>query len=278
MSMPGVTASTKVACIIGWPASRSLSPVIHNAGFAAAGLDWIYAAFEVPPAAVGAAIEGVRALGIAGVNVTMPHKAAVIPFLDDLTPAARAAQAVNTIVNDGGRLIGDNTDGAGFVRFLQRDADHTLQGAPVLVLGAGGSARAIAMALGQAGAAVTVAARKPEAAAVAAAPAGGVSVEWDRRGDAARTADVIVAAIPSVPGELPALHATDIRPGSLIVDLTYAPPATPLMAQATDAGASARNGLGMLLHQAVLAFERWTGGPAPEPAMAAALAAATGGG
>lgn len=275
MTMPGVTASTKVACIIGWPAAHSLSPVIHNAGFAAAGLDWIYTAFEVPPAGVEAAVEGIRALGIAGANVTMPHKAAVIPFLDQVSEAATTAGAVNTIVNEGGRLIGENTDGDGFVRFLRRDAGRDPQNSSVLIVGAGGAARAVSAAAGAAGATVRVAARRNAAAAEAARCGGGSWVAWEELAAAAREADVIVNAIPPQADGPSLIASADIQGAALVVDMAYVPPATPLLREAVAAGATARNGLGMLLHQAILAFERWTGGPAPEPEMAAALAAAT---
>ncbi|MGQ9517734.1 MAG: shikimate dehydrogenase family protein, partial [Anaerolineae bacterium] len=139
--MNNINASTRLTGIIGWPVEHSLSPVMHNAAFEALGLNWCYAAFPVPPELLGDAVQGLRALGIAGANVTIPHKEAVIPFLDVLSPAARAVGAVNTISVDGEYLLGDNTDVHGFLAALDR-ADVPLHGRRALVLGAGGSARA----------------------------------------------------------------------------------------------------------------------------------------
>ncbi|HEX9695613.1 MAG TPA: shikimate dehydrogenase [Actinomycetota bacterium] len=272
---PSPTAATRVACIIGWPAARSLSPVIHNAAFAAAGLDWVYVAFGVAPDGLAPAVAGIRALGIAGANVTMPHKQAVLSLLDDVSPEAARIGAVNTIVNDDGRLTGYNTDGAGFMNFLTLDAGVDPSGAGVLLLGAGGAARALAFALAEAGARVTVAARNQDAAARVAAAAGGTAAAWDERADAARAATVIVNATPvGSDGAGPVVDAEAIAPGATVVDLIYAPASTPLLAAAEARGAAAFNGAGMLIHQAALSFERWTGTPAPLDAMRDAMRAA----
>ena len=270
--MVDVTGATSVAGIIGWPVDASLSPRIHNAAFAATGLDWVYVAFPVRPGQAATAVNGMRALGLRGLNVTMPHKQDVIGALDELAPEAERAGAVNTIVSDGARLIGTNTDGAGFLRFLEQDAGVAVKGMRAVVVGAGGSARAIALALADAGAEVVVAARRKEKAEEIAerAPEAVRAVELDP-GKAAREADLIVnatpvgrddASIPIDPGSLEDRH--------LVVDLVYHPETTPLVRSAREIGAKAFNGIGMLVHQAALSFEIWTGVVAPIDAMRAA--------
>ncbi|MGH2726111.1 MAG: shikimate dehydrogenase [Actinomycetota bacterium] len=270
--MRSVSGATRVAGIIGWPVDASLSPAIHNAAFDRAGLDWVYVAFPVAPDAVASAIAGMRALGLGGLNVTMPHKQAVIPHLDALTPEVERVGAVNTIVAEGDRLIGMNTDGSGFMRFLERDAGVTPAGLAAVVLGAGGAARGVAAAMIDAGMEVTVTARRASQADEVAAVTGARPAAWDDRSKIATEADLIVNATPvgrddaSVPVEADAL-----REGQIVVDLIYQPDSTTLVRLAGERGARAFNGLGMLLHQAALAFEAWTGVPAPLDAMAAAV-------
>lgn len=269
----------QVACIIGWPVSHSLSPRIHNAGFRTAGLDWTYVALAVSPEDLERGMGGIRALGFAGLNVTMPHKQTVMEFLDEVSHEAELAGAVNTIVATGGRLIGANTDGAGFVRFLERDAAFNPSSKQVLVLGAGGAARGLAVSLGASGASVSITARREEAAAEVAGAVGASTVVWEDRGPAAAKADLVVNATPVGSGaEANALPVdpSSIHEGQLVVDLVYSPPTTPLITAARERGAIAHNGLGMLLHQAALAFELWTGVPAPLEAMSAAAIGAIG--
>jgi shikimate dehydrogenase len=269
--MTPVSGATQVTGIIGWPVEASLSPAIHNAAFAAAGLDWTYVAFPVRPGEVREAIEGMRALGVRGLNVTMPHKQSVIAHLDALSPAAERIGAVNTITAHGVRLEGSNTDGDGFLRFLARDASLTAKGTRAVVLGAGGAARGVATALADAGATVTVTARRAEQGSEVAALAGASSVGWDDRSNAVLDAELVVNATPlgraddGSPVAAAALHE-----GQTIVDLIYHPESTELVRTAQSVGARAFNGLGMLIHQAALAFEAWTGVDAPLEAMAAA--------
>ena len=164
---------TRVVGVIGDPVAHSLSPTLHNAAFAALGLDWVYVAFPVPRGRGADAVAAVPALGLAGFNVTMPHKEDVASACDELTPDAAALASVNTVVaRPDGRTLGDSTDGPGFLDALAGDA-IAVGGRPVLVLGAGGAARAVVLALGRAGADVTVAARRPDAAEAAAALAPG---------------------------------------------------------------------------------------------------------
>lgn len=266
-----IGGGTRVAGIIGWPVDRSLSPAIHNAAFAAAGLDWVYVAFPVRPERVPEAIAGMRALGVEGMNVTMPHKRAVMPCLDEVTGEAGRIGAVNTIVRRGDRLTGSNTDGQGFVRFLERDAHAAPAGRRVVLLGAGGAARALAVGLSDASAEVFVAARRAEQAdeILQVAPAGVVAWDADELSETLRDADVLVNATPAGEGQLP-LPAEAFRPELLVVDLAYWPPDPWLVRVARRAGCAAHNGLGMLLHQAALAFELWTATPAPLEVMSAA--------
>jgi shikimate dehydrogenase len=270
------SGSTNVAGIIGWPVDRSLSPAIHNAAFAAAELDWIYVAFPVRPGEGARAAEAMRALGIRGLNVTMPHKRDVMAAMNDLSPEAERAGAVNTIVSEGSRLIGTNTDGPGFIRFLERDAGVDPSGARILVLGAGGAARAVVLAMSDAGADVTVAARRRDQADhVAALAKKGRTVPFDAAAIDAELDDnsIVVNATPvGREGETLPFEATRLGKGHVVVDLIYHPETTPLVRTARDRGAKAFNGIGMLVHQAALSFEAWTGVAAPLEAMRAAVA------
>jgi shikimate dehydrogenase len=270
-----ITAATRVAAVLGDPVRHSLSPVLHNAAYAALGLDWVYVAFEVPAERLGVALDAVGALGLVGCSVTMPHKAAAAAACAELTPAAEALGSVNTVtVLPGGRLHGDSTDGEGLLRSL-RDAGVDPAGAATLVLGAGGAARAVAHALAAAGAEVTVTARRVEAAAHAAQLASGETVAWAERDAAAAAADLVVNATPVGMGDgAQVVGPGALRSGQVVVDLVYHPARTPLLAAAEVAGATAVGGLGMLVHQAALQIEHWTGRPAPVAAMAAAAAEA----
>ncbi len=264
---------TRVACIIGWPVEHSLSPAMHNEAFRSAGLNWTYVPLPVAPPDLAAAVAGIRALGIAGANVTMPHKQTVIAYLDEVSREAERIGAVNVVVRAGDRLLGANTDGTGFLRFLERGAGVQAAGTRILILGSGGAARALAATLGDAGSEVVVAARNAAAAAETAALAGalGRTEPFAGAAAAAENASVIVNATPLGSGgeDLP-ISVTAITPDHVVVDLIYAPPVTALIAAARERGARAYNGFGMLVEQAALSFELWTGRPAPREAMAAA--------
>ena len=270
--------------MIGSPVRHSLSPAIHNAAFRSLGLDWAYLAFEVPPAAVGGALAGVRALGLEGLSVTMPHKETVAAGVDRLSPVAEALGAVNTVVRRSGAvLVGENTDGLGFVDALRSDHGLDPAGRRCLVVGAGGAGRAVVLALAQAGAAeVVVVNRTPARAEAAVALAPGVA----RMGEPsdASSCHLVVNATPlgmaglhlAATGEvvprLP-LDPAHLGPGQLVVDLVYHPAITPLMEAARARGAAAGNGLGPLIHQAAHAFRLWTGEDAPVAVMSAAALA-----
>jgi len=270
-----ITGRTRVAAVIGWPVEHSRSPVIHNAAFAAVGLDWVYTALPVRPGHGADALRGAAALGLAGLNVTMPHKEDVARACTELTPAAAVLRSVNTVVfRADGSTLGDSTDGEGFLRSLA-DAGLDPNRRRFVVLGAGGAARAVAAALVGAGGVVAVAARRHEAVTELAAAIPGVGVERWPGADAVE-ADVVVNATPIGMGADEHSPITP-RAGQWVVDLVYHPPETPLLAAARAVGAPTLGGLGMLVHQAALAFERWTGVPAPLEAMRAAAIGAVGG-
>lgn len=269
-----LSGRTRVAAVIGHPVRHSLSPAIHNAAFAALGLDWAYLAFDVAPGDGEAAVGAVRTLGLGGLSVTMPHKDAAARAVDRCTDAAAALGAVNCVVaRPDGSLLGENTDGAGFLDALDADLGWSADGRRTVVLGAGGAARAVVLALAGAGAReVVVVNRTPERAAAAVALAPGVA----RVGEAAEVggADLVVNATSvGMDGVSSPLAAGSVGAGQVVVDLIYHPAETPLLADAAAAGATVANGLGMLVHQAAHAFRLWTGEPAPLVAMADAVRA-----
>ena len=248
---------------------------MHNAAFRTLGLDWVYLAFDVEPGAVFAAMTGVRALGIEGLSVTIPHKQSAAAAVDRLSPLAQAVGAVNTVVREpGGLLRGENTDGPGFLRALRDDEGFDPADRRCLVLGAGGVARAVVKVLADAGATeVVVVNRTPERAEAVAALAGargrvGVAAE-------AEAADLVVNATPvgmagaAAAGDLP-VDPVHLGSGQLVVDLVPNPAITPLVEAARARGAVAINGLGMVVHQAAIAFRQWTGEDPPLAVMSAA--------
>ena len=263
MTTPWIpNGQTRLAAVIGNPVTHSLSPALHNAAFRDAGLNWEYCAFTVAPGDASRALDAMRVLGIAGLSVTMPHKTDVAAACDELTADAAELQSVNCVSLDrDGRLLGDSTDGAGFVASL-RDAEVDPHGRSVALIGAGGAARSVALALARTGASVVVTARRASAAeAVAALHPAIVTEDWARRTELALESDIIVQCTPvgmlgdpNVPFDVAGLTARHC-----VADLVYTPIATPLLLAATRAGAVAVDGLGMLIHQAALAFTTWTG-------------------
>jgi shikimate dehydrogenase len=269
-----LSARTRLAAVIGSPVAHSRSPAIHNAAFAAAGLDWAFLAFEVPPGGAVAALDAVRALGLGGLSVTMPHKGDVAAAVDERSEVVERLGAANCVVPvGGGRLRGESTDGAGFVRSLA-DAGFEPAGRRCTVVGAGGAARAVVLALAAAGAAaVTVSNRSAGNARRAAALAPGTGRVAEPGVAAAITeADLVVNATPigmGADGAVP-FDPSLLGAGQVVADLVYDPLETPLLAAAAAAGCRTVDGLGMLVHQAALAFEAWTGEAAPLEAMRAA--------
>jgi shikimate dehydrogenase len=254
-----------IAGVIGSPVAHSLSPAIHNAAFRAAGLDWVYVAFEVAPGRAAAALDAMRVLGLCGLSVTTPHKADVAEAVDALAPAAAALHSVNTVVaSESGCLIGHSTDGDGSIAALAA-AGVDVGGAAVAVIGAGAAGRSVVDALGRSGArdvAVVnrTAARAEDAARLAEAARVGSDAD-------VAAADVVVNATSVGFGtdELP-LDPTLLRAEQVVADLVYHPLETALLRAAADRGCAVVDGLAMLIHQAVLQEELWTG-HRPDPAV-----------
>lgn len=274
-------ATTTLTAVLGSPVRHSLSPAIHNAAFRALGLDWAMAAFEVAERDAAGAVAGVRALGLAGASVTMPLKRALVAHVDELDGVASRLGALNCISRSTtGRLVGSSTDGPGLLAALE-EAGVEVAGRRALVVGAGGAARAAVLALAEAGAAtVVVVARRPEQASEAASLAGPVGRSGEP--EDAREADLIVNATPvgmDRGGAAGAGPAFPIDPSLLcaaqtVLDMVYEPVRTAWLDAAERRGATALDGVGMLVHQAAAAFERWTGMPAPLGVMRQAARAA----
>jgi shikimate dehydrogenase len=268
-----LSGHTRLAVVIGDPVRHSLSPAIHNAAFAARDLDWVFLACEVPEGRVPEALAGAMALGIEGLSVTMPHKAAVAAAADELSPTARLLGAVNCVTREGRRLVGHSTDGDGFIDALVDEVGWSAKDARCAVLGAGGAARAVVLALAGAEAAeVAVVNRTPGRAETAAALAG----TRGRVGMASEVGDfdLVVNATPvGMTGHGGAAVPIDpdlLRPGQILVDLIYEPAETALLSAARARGVRGYNGVRILVGQAARAFELWTGIDAPVEAMAAA--------
>jgi shikimate dehydrogenase len=262
-------ARTLVVGVMGDPVRHSLSPLLHNAAFTALGLNWISVGFEVAAGQAAAALEGIRALSVAGVSVTMPHKGDVAALVDDRSDVAGRLGAVNCVINRDGTLFGDNTDGAGFLASLARAANFDPSGKRCLIIGAGGAARAVTLALADAGAASVVVvnrtATKASDVAALAGAAGRVGDLGDNATALAENADLIVNATPvgmtgiGTVGDGWLISPTLLHAGQVAADLVYAPRPTPWLAAAADAGATTVDGLGMLVHQAAAQLELWTG-------------------
>lgn len=252
----------RLAALIGSPVEHSLSPVIHQAAFDTAGVDWTYVAFDVAEGGAAQAVDAMRLLGIAGLSVTMPHKRDVADAVDRLEPAARALQSVNTVSWDGTELVGSSTDGAGFVASLA-EAGIDVSTCRVAVIGAGGAARSVIDALGRAGSPdITVLNRTREHAERAATLASTASVGIPS--DVTR-ADIVINATSvgmgidassTDPAHL-ACRPDLLRDDQVVADLVYHPLRTAWLSAAEQVGARTIDGLGMLIHQAALQQERW---------------------
>jgi len=266
------TGSTRVAAVIGDPISHSLSPVIFNAAFEAARLDWVFVALRVAAGDTRRAFDGVRATGIGGLSVTMPHKDAAGELVDELTPEARALGAVNCVVNRDGTLVGHNTDGDGLLSALAAEGIG-VGGERIVVLGAGGAARSVIAALGRAGAEVIVVNRSADKAEAAAA-LGGSRCSVASLDDVEKASRLINATSVGMGGEGVPVPVDMLGPPQIVVARVSHPVDTPLLRSARARGARAIDGVGMLVHQGARAFELWTGVEAPVEAMNGAARAA----
>ena len=278
--MPEVWGTTRVLGVIGHPVRHSFSPPMQNAAIAALGLDYIYVPFEIPPADLPAAVAGFRAAGVVGINATIPHKQALLELVDRAAAEARLTGTVNTLHFTADGLLGDSTDGPGFVAALAA-RDYQVKDRQVVLLGAGGSARAIGVSLVRSGAAtVTIAnrtrSRADELAALLNTVREGVacSAPLDPPPAALRAADLIVNTTsvgmhPKIEGQPLALP--NLRSEAWVVDIIYNPRETRLMQQARRQGVETMNGVAMLVHQGALSLARWTGCEPPIAVMQTVL-------
>lgn len=265
--------------VMGDPIAHSKSPQMHGAALQALGITGAYVPLHIASERLGDAISAIRTLGFRGVNVTIPHKVAVMEFLDQLDESAASIGAVNTIVNDGGRLTGYNTDGIGYVRSLKAEAAPELQDTRILVLGAGGAARGIIHSLlKERPAELIVANRTPDKAVQLAeewstlGPIRGIGLE--EAPSFIEGTDLVINTTsigmhPKVDGT--PFSADLLAPGMVVSDLIYNPLETRLLREARERGCTAHGGLGMFVYQGAYALEYWTGRPAPVDAMRQAM-------
>jgi len=266
-----ISAGTRVCGLIGDPVEHSVSPAMHNAALSHLELDYIYLPFRVGEKSLARAIGGVRALGIRGLNVTIPHKVDVIPLLDELDPLAERIGAVNTIVNDNGILKGYNTDAGGFLRaLLQKGVE--LGGKKVVVLGAGGASRAVCFALAGNGAELVILNRQQEmdwavrlAASISRLCGREVKpLELNESNLKIELGDADLLVNATSVGMSPDASQTPVdrkllKPGLVVFDVVYNPIKTRLLSEAEEVGARTISGIDMLIWQGALAFEMWTG-------------------
>jgi shikimate dehydrogenase len=270
-----------VGCF-GQPVAENPSGVMIESGFRALGLNWRYLMVEVPPEKLGDAIAGVRAFGMRGINLTIPHKVAVLQYLDETAPDAAVIGAVNTVRRDGDRLIGENTDGKGFLRGVRVDAGIDPKGRRAVVLGAGGAARAIVTELALAGVSdvlvVNRSVGRVQPMVEDLAGRTGAPIRWHQWNGVYRVppdADLLVNATsiglyPDADG-MPPVDLDDAKPTLLVCDAVFNPPETRLLAAARQRGLPVLDGLSMLVYQGVIGFQLWTGQDPPVDVMKAAL-------
>ena len=284
--MPANFKAELVACF-GQPVAENPTGAMQEAAFRALGLNWRYLTVEVSPARLADAIRGVRAFGMRGINLTIPHKVAVIPLLDEIAPDAAVIGAVNTVRREGDRLIGENTDGKGFLRGVRMDAGVDPKGKRAIVLGAGGASRAIVTELALAGVADLVVVNRS------------VERAWHMAEELSAKTHCQIQCHPwrgvyRVPGDvdllvnatsiglfpdvnaMPPVDLRDAKSSMLVCDAVFNPPETRLLAAARALGLPVLDGLSMLVYQGVIGFQLWTGHPAPEAVMKTALRDALG--
>lgn len=270
-----ITGKTKICGLIGDPVEHTMSPAMHNAAFEELGLDYVYLPFRVGAGELKNAVTGLKALNVRGFNVTIPHKISIVPMLDEIDAIAGKIGAVNTVVNEGGRLTGYNTDAAGFLRaLLEKGVDPG--GKNIVILGAGGASRAISFIMADSGAKLTVLNRKEEldwAVELArhiredlGTDARALELTPDNLSGAMAKSDILVNAT-SV-GMMPHDDASPVPagllgPGLTVFDIVYNPVRTKLLRAAAEAGAGIIDGVDMLAWQGAMAFEKWTGRQAP---------------
>jgi len=275
-----INSHTNVCCLIGDPVAHSVSPAMHNAAFKELNLDYTYLPFRVTAEGLTDAVKGLRALDITGFNVTIPHKVAVMPLLDRLDPLAEKIGAVNVVLNENGALKGFNTDGPGFLAALKNNGIEPAC-KKVVLLGAGGAARAIAFSLAESGAYISILNRREEYE-WAVNLATSIVIKCDRKDVTAlelsekslknelKDADILINATPL--GMTPDINNTPVaceflKSGLTVFDIVYNPLETKLIKEAKTAGLKTISGIEMLVMQGALCFEMWTGNKAPVSTM-----------
>ncbi len=272
-----ISGAARICGVIADPIGHTVSPAMHNAAFEQAGIDYLYVPFQVKKEELGKAITGMRALNIRGLNVTIPHKIAVIPFLDELDDLAQRIGAVNTIVNDDGVLRGYNTDATGFLRAL-RERGVEPREKEVVILGAGGASRAISLILAERGSNLVIVNRtwnkvKEQAdriSQICQREVQALKLDRENLAKALNKADILVntTSVGMSPDiEETPVTANLIKPPVIVVDIVYNPIKTRLLREAEAAGAETISGIDMLVWQGALAFEKWTGLKAPVKVM-----------
>lgn len=279
-----ITGKTKIVGIFGYPIEHTFSPLMHNAAFSTLGLDYCYIPFEVRPKDLKSAVEGIRTLNIRGVNITVPHKEAVIKYLDELSEEAKLIGAVNTIENRDGKLIGHNTDGRGFIKSLWEDAKTKAKGKKVSILGAGGAGKGVAVSCALEGASEIIIANRTIMKAeelvryldrhFKKTQFSAIPLVKQQLSNVIAESDILINATSlglKGKGMLP-ISYKELHKDLVVYDLIYNPLITPLLKIARRAGVKkVVNGIGMLIHQGAFAFEIWTGKKPPVDVMKKAI-------
>ena len=268
--MSNTNYKSELVGVFGHPISENPTIVMQEAGFRALGLNWRYLNIEVLPEDLKAAVQGLRAMNFAGINCTIPHKVAVLEFLDEVAPDARVMGAVNTVRREGDKLIGENTDGKGFIRALTEDAQLSVGGKKVVVLGAGGAARAMTVELAFNGASHITVVNRDQVRGLALVkllndrtPVKAEFVHWTQTYVVPEDTDILANATsiglyPNI-SDRPSLEYDSITSNMIVCDVIPNPPHTPFLQAAEARGAKTLDGLGMLVYQGAIAFKMWTG-------------------
>ena len=268
--MTKINGQTRIVGVIGDPVQHSRSPQMHNAAIVERKLDYVYVPFHVRSGELQEAIEGFKALNVLGVNVTIPHKQTVMPILDDVSHEATLIGAANTLIFCDGRVSGDNTDAQGFLRAMTEEGIDIPVGGSAVVLGAGGAARAVVVALALSGLGlITVANRtgwkaiqfEKDLATISETEISAVDLASNQLNSAIRSADLLVntTSVGMQETDQLLIDPDALNPGTIVYEIVYTPPETPLLRVAREKGCQTIGGIGMLVHQGAIAFEKWIG-------------------
>ena len=268
--MTKISGQTRIVGVIGDPVQHSRSPQMHNAAIVERKLDYVYVPFHVRSGELQEAIEGFKALNVLGVNVTIPHKQTVMPILDDVSHEATLIGAANTLIFCDGRVSGDNTDAQGFLRAMTEEGIDIPVGGSAVVLGAGGAARAVVVALALSGLdLITIANRtewkaiqfEKDLATISETEISAVDLASNQLNLAIRSADLLVntTSVGMQETDQLLIDPDSLNPGTIVYEIVYTPPETPLLRVAREKGCQTIGGIGMLVHQGAIAFEKWIG-------------------